>query len=118
MADRPIEKRTWTPRRTAIAASLGAGAFALVYLVATSGTTRLNIESGRLSVAQIKQGEFQEYVPINGTVQPMTTVYLDLEEGGIVEKIYVEGGNPIKQGELILSFSNSTAQKANIETET
>jgi HlyD family secretion protein len=116
--DRPIEKKNWTPRRAVLVASLGVGAIALVYLVATSGTTRLNIESGRLSVAQVKQGEFQEYVPINGTVQPMTTVYLDLEEGGIVEKIYVEGGNPIKRGELILSFSNSTAQKANIETET
>lgn len=118
MADRPIEKRMWTPRRTAVAASMGVGAVALVYLVATSGTTRLNIEGTRLTVAQVKEGEFQEYVPINGAVQPMTTVYLDLEEGGIVEKIYVEGGNPIKQGELILSFSNSTAQKQNIETET
>lgn len=102
----------------AIVASLGVGVLALVYLVATSGTTRLNIESSRLSVAQVQEGEFQEYVPINGTVQPMTTVYLDLEEGGIVEKIYVEGGNPIKKGELILSFSNTAAQKQNIETET
>jgi HlyD family secretion protein len=116
--DRPIEKKTWTPRRTALAASLFVGALALVYLVATSGTTRLNVESTRLSVAQVQQGAFQEYVPVNGTVQPKTTVYLDLEEGGIVEKIYVEGGNPIKQGELILSFSNTTAQKQNIETET
>ena len=116
--DRPIEKKTWTPRRTVMAASAGVGLIALVYLVATSGTTRLSVESTRLSVAQVKQGEFQEYVPINGAVQPMTTVFLDLEEGGIVEKIYVEGGNPIKQGELILSFSNTTAQKQNIETET
>jgi HlyD family secretion protein len=116
--DRPIEKKNWTPRRTALAVSLAAGAIALVYLVATSGTTRLNVEAARLTVAQVKQGEFQEYVPINGTVQPLTTVYLDLEEGGIVEKIYVEGGNPIKKGELILSFSNTTAQKQNIETET
>jgi HlyD family secretion protein len=116
--DRPIEKKTWTPRRTALAASLAVGAIALIYLVATSGTTRLNIEGTRLSTAQVRQGEFQEYVPVNGTVQPMTTVYLDLEEGGIVEKIYVEGGNPIKKGELILSFSNTTAQKQNIETET
>jgi len=116
--DRPIEKKTWTPRRRALAASIGLGVAALAYLIATSGTTRLNVEAERLTVAQVKAGEFQEYVPINGTVQPLTTVYLDLEEGGIVEKIYVEGGNPIKKGELILSFSNTTAQKQNIETET
>lgn len=118
MTDRPIERKAWTARRSAIAASLGVSAIALAYLVSTSGTTRLNVEAARFSVAQVKEGEFREYVPINGTVQPLTTVYLDLEEGGIVEKIYVEGGNPIEQGELILSFSNTTAQKANIETET
>src|SRR5690606_35363392 len=83
-----------------------------------SGTTRLSVEAARLTVAQVEEGDFQEYVPINGTVQPMTTVYLDLEEGGIVEKIYVEGGNPIRKGDLILSFSNTTAQKQNIETDT
>jgi HlyD family secretion protein len=117
--DKPIEKKNWPPRRIAIFAGAGIGILVLASLViANSGKTRLNIESERLSVVQVKQGEFQEYVPINGTVQPQATVFLDLEEGGIVEKIYVEGGNPIKKGDLILSFSNSSAQKQNIEAET
>ena len=103
--DRAIAKNNWPPRRIAIFAGLGLGVVALVSLViANSGKTRLNVESERLSVAQVTQSAFQEYVPINGAVQPQATVYLDLEEGGIVEKIYVEGGNPIKKGDLILAF--------------
>jgi len=117
--DRPIEKKKWPPRRIAIFAGSAAAVLALATLViANTGKTRLSVQSDRISISQVRLGEFQEYVPINGTVQPNTTVYLDLEEGGIVEKIYVQGGNPIKKGELILSFSNSAAQKQNIEAET
>jgi HlyD family secretion protein len=116
--DRPIEKKRWPPRKVAMFAGAGAGVLGLIFVVATSGTTRLSANSDRLSVAQVREGTFQEYVPIKGTVQPNTTVYLDLEEGGIVEEIYVQGGNPVKKGDLILRFSNTNAQKQNIETET
>jgi HlyD family secretion protein len=117
--DRPIAKKNWPPKRIAIYSAAGLGTLALISLViANSGKTRLNIGSERLSVGQVTKAAFQEYVPITGNVQPNTTVYLDLEEGGIVEKIYVEGGSPIKKGDLILAFSNSAAQKANIEAET
>jgi HlyD family secretion protein len=117
--DKPIEKRAWPPQRIALFAGVGAIALLLIGALISIGTRNsVNVQAERISVAQVKQGEFQEYVPINGAVQPNTTVYLDLEEGGIVEKIYVEGGSPIKKGSLILSFSNSAAQKQNIEAET
>lgn len=116
--DRPIQKRQWPPRKVAMLAAAGAGAVGLIYLVASSGTTRLSVDADRLSVAQVQEGRFEEYVPINGSVQPNTTVYLDLEEGGIVQKIYVQGGSQVEEGDLILLFSNTNAQKQNIETET
>src|SRR5262245_48974378 len=91
--DRPIEQKTWThPRTLAIAAAAVVG-IVLVVMLATSRTSSLNVASGgRLTVSQVRTGEFQEYVPITGSVQPQTTVFLDLEEGGIVEKVFVEGG--------------------------
>lgn len=117
--DRRIEKKEWPPKRIAIYAGAAVGVVALLaFMVVNSGKTKLTVASERVGISEVKQGEFQEYVPINGSVQPNTTVFLDLEEGGIVEKIYRQGGSPIKKGELILSFSNSTAQKANIEAET
>jgi HlyD family secretion protein len=117
--DRQLEKKNWPPRRIAIFACAGiAGIVLLSLVIANSGKTSISVGGEQVTVTQVHHGEFQEYVPINGTVQPNTTVYLDLEEGGIVEKIYVQGGNPVKKGTLILTFSNSAAQKQNIEAET
>jgi HlyD family secretion protein len=117
--DRPIQPRKWRPRRIAVAAGIGLAALVLLFMTAAKfGQTRVRMEPGQLAVAQVKRGEFQEYIPVQGTVQPSTTVYLDLEEGGIVERVYVQAGSVVKKGDLILSFSNTTAQKENIETET
>ena len=117
--DRPIPKNKWPPKRIAIYAGSALAAIVLMWLVyANAGKTSIDVGGDRITVAQVHRGEFKEYVPINGSVQPNTTVFLDLEEGGIVEHVYVQGGNPVKKGTLILSFSNSSAQKQNIEAET
>ena len=66
----------------------------------------------------VAQGTFREYYPFDGTVEPFTSVYLDIEEGGRVDKIFAEGGAHVEKGDLILRFSNAQAQRTAIETET
>jgi len=117
--DRPIEPKKWTPRRLIVV--LGAGLACLgcvAVLIANSGSSQLSVAAERVGITAVSRRAFQEYVPINGNVQPRASVFLDLEEGGIVAKIYLESGNAVAQGDLILSFSNSAAQKQNIEAET
>lgn len=117
--DRPIEKNNWSARRIGMVAMATVAVLGLAYFVIAGGSTSSrNLASDRITVAKVQQGAFQEYVPVNGTVQPNTTVFLDLEEGGIVERIYLESGKAVKKGDLLLSFSNTGAQKQNIETET
>ncbi len=93
----------------------------IIYLtyavVSRSGTTRLNVDPARVTISQVKYGEFLEYYPFDGTVIPLTSVYLDVEQGGRVEEIFVEGGRPIKKGDPILRFSNTTLQTNLINTE-
>jgi len=117
--DRPIEQKKW-PRRTLVlyAAVASVGVALITMTLANSGRTRLSIDPNRLTISKVELTRFQEYIPVTGTVQPNNTVYLDLEEGGNVEKIYVESGKPIKKGTLILTLSNTTAQKQNIDAET
>lgn len=79
-------------------------------------TVKINAE--RTRITQVKRGEFDEYIPVTGQVQPKTTVFLDLEEGGIVEKVYLEAGQSVKAGDLLLRFSNTAVQKQNIDSET
>ncbi len=117
--DKPIAARKWRPGAIVLVAGLAIASLALISLtIASSGRTRLSIDGERLSVSQVRRGELEEYVPIDGRVQPSTSVFLDLAEGGIVEQIAVESGNPVRKGDLILRFANNAAQKENIETET
>jgi HlyD family secretion protein len=66
----------------------------------------------------VEHGEFRDYYPVDGRVEPMTTVYLDLAEGGRVEQIFVAGGHPVEKGQLIMRLSNANLQRSAIETET
>ncbi|MGD9159190.1 MAG: HlyD family efflux transporter periplasmic adaptor subunit [Desulfobacteraceae bacterium] len=82
-----------------------------------SGTTRLKVDPSRMTISQVKYGEFQEYYPFEGEVVPVTTYYLDVDSGGRVEEIYAEEGKPIKKGDPILRFSNRTVQQQVITQE-
>lgn len=53
---------------------------------------------------------FQEFIAIDGTVEPLKTFFLDIAEGGRVEKIYTEDGRQVEQGDTILKLSNTTLQ--------
>ncbi len=116
--DRAIPKKKWPASKIMLLAGGGGFIALIIYLfTASGGGTRLSVDPSRISIAQVEEGEFQEYIPITGAVQPHTTVYLDLEEGGIVEQIHIQGGVPVKKGDLILSFTNAAAQKSHIDSQ-
>ncbi len=66
----------------------------------------------------VTKDSFQEFIPVNGLVMPLTTIYLDAAEGGRVEQIYVEDGAILKKGDPILALSNTDLELnlANQET--
>ena len=72
----------------------------------------------RITISEIKQGAFQEFIPVNGVVLPLTTIYLDAIEGGRVEEKYVEDGATLKKGDPIIRLSNTDLELnlANQET--
>lgn len=117
--DRAIEPGSRSASRLVLPAVAVIGVAALVfYVIERSGTSRLSVDPTRLTAARVEVGEFREYYPFDGTVEPVTTVYLDIEEGGRVEEIFLDGGQHVEKGELILRFSNATLQRNSIDTET
>jgi len=116
--DRTIEKKGWSPARWAVTAALGVLAlFVSWQLLSRTSTSRLSVDSSRLTTALVRTGEFREYYPFDGTVQPAVSVYLDVEEGGRVEQVLDDGGQHVEKGDLILRFSNPTLQRSTIQTE-
>ncbi|MHA4811851.1 efflux RND transporter periplasmic adaptor subunit [Flavitalea flava] len=117
--DRVIPKKTWTTKRLM---TIG-GISALVLLIAgsfyfTSGKSTLNVDTERITISEIKKGTFQESIPQNGTVLPLTTIYLVTTEGGRVLEKYVEDGAVLKKGDPILKLGNTELELtlANQET--
>ena len=85
---------------------------AIILLIAgayyfTSGKSKLNVETERITISEVSNGTFQEFIPVNGVVLPLTTIYLDASEGGRIEEKYVEDGALMKKGQPILRLSNS-----------
>ena len=106
--DRRLEKRKWTPRRTAYA--VGSVLLAVIVIYAWSllgGGSRLNVSAERTIVSVVERGDFQEFVSVTGTVVPISTYFLDAVEGGRVDTVYVEAGNMVGRGDEILLLSNT-----------
>jgi HlyD family secretion protein len=119
MVDRVIAKKKWSKKRIlTIAGILGVIGLAAASYYFTSGKSRLNVDAERISISEVKSGPFQEFIPVNGVVMPMTTIYLDALEGGRVEEKYVEDGAIMKKGEPILRLSNTDLQLSLVNQQT
>lgn len=118
--DRPIEKKTWTTGRI-LAILGGAALIGLIYMAikSSTGKSKLNVETERMMISEVTKGPFKEFIPINGVVMPITTIYVDAQEGGRMEERYVEDGAVMKKGQPILKLSNTDLelQLANQETQ-
>ncbi len=108
--DKIIEKKTgWRVAFTRKALPWWLGALLLVfviYLIARPNNKTLRVDKDSLTVSSAVKGEFNDYIRISGRVQPMTTIQLSPQEGGIVEKILIEEGSPVKAGDAILILNN------------
>lgn len=117
--DRPIEKKTWTLKR--ILTILGVTAIILLIGASyyfTSGNSKLNVDRERLSIFEVKEDTFQEFIPINGTVQPISSIFLDASVGGRVEERYVEDGAVLQKDDPILRLSNTDLELSLVNQET
>ncbi len=109
--DRRIEKKRWTLRNIAILS--GGGLFLLVvlyYLVLGDHRSKLNVEAEKITISDVTRGQFQEFDPVQGSVQPIQTFFLDAVEGGRVDSTFVEAGSFVKRGDRILKLVNTNLQ--------
>lgn len=63
-------------------------------------------EKDKLTIAQITDGKFDDYITINGNVAPIATIFMDAYEGGRVSEKLIEEGATVKKGDIILKLEN------------
>ena len=81
-------------------------ALLIIYLIAKPSHKTLRINGDTITINSVKQGEFNDYIRLSGTVQPLVTIQISPIEGGIVEEIMIEEGSEVKKGDEILRLSN------------
>ncbi|MEC8683771.1 MAG: efflux RND transporter periplasmic adaptor subunit [Bacteroidota bacterium] len=117
--DIPLEKKRFTTSKILmIVGAMSIMVLILFVILSTSGNAKLNVQKERISIATATQGVFQENIPVNGVVMPITTIYLDALEGGRVEEKFVEDGAIMKKGEPILRLSNTDLELSLVNQET
>lgn len=109
--DRPLERRKLT-RRSAVTAGivlLGLGALTSGY-IRYALTRAVHASAERIVIGTVRAGVFREYIPIDGSVEPRETVYLDAVNGGEVTQVLVEEGALVKAGQPLVTLSNANLQ--------
>ena len=117
--DVPIEKNRFSKQRIGMAVGIILLVALIIFvLISTGGKSKLNVDKERISISEVRNGIFQENIPVSGIVLPITTIYLDALEGGRVEEKYVEDGAVLKKGEPILRLSNTDLELSLVNQET
>jgi HlyD family secretion protein len=96
----------------------GAGAILLVVLLFWLFAPRSDTQSvarDRLAISTVRNGVFEDFLPLRAKVTPLVTVYLDAVEGGRVEKKLVEDGAQVVQGQFLAVLSNAELQLSTLE---
>lgn len=105
--DIKIEKKKGLSRKQIAYILLGLGLLAAVYFLSSyTPGNNLRMQKGQVTISEVKQGNFDDYIPLNGKVAPISTIYMDAYEGGRVVEKLIEEGETVKKGDIILKLEN------------
>lgn len=79
----------------------------LAWLALSNYSSTLKVERRGLSISEVKQAKFDDYVNVDGRVVPIQVVQISPEEGGVVLEKVVDEGAHVHKGDIIVRLSNS-----------
>jgi len=79
---------------------------------------QVNLERKTLSIKEVVKGNFEDVILFNSTVEPKTTVLVNVIQGGAVSEIFVESGQIITKGTPLLKVYNPNAELNYLTQET
>lgn len=80
---------------------------ALLWLALGNFSATMTVERRGLAIGDVQQGQFDDYVALDGNVVPIQVVQITSEEGGIVQEKVVDEGTHVGQGQVLVRLSNS-----------
>ncbi|MDR1724182.1 MAG: efflux RND transporter periplasmic adaptor subunit, partial [Tannerella sp.] len=105
--DRILEKKKGIRKKHIPYIAGGALVLALTaWLVFGDHRAKFNADSEKLNIQPVTRGEFNDYIRINGQVQPINTIQLSAVEGGMVAEKVAEEGSMVRRGDVIVRLTN------------
>ena len=108
--DRPIEKKKGIAlifSKKALPYWFGGiMATLIISLIFRDDASTLRVNGESLSISEVREGEFNDYIRLSGQVQPMTSIQVSPRESGIVEDILIEEGSKVQAGDIIIRLGN------------
>jgi HlyD family secretion protein len=105
--DKAIPKKKGLQKKHFGYLAIGIAMIVLIYMAFFSDrTSTYKVEKDKLIVETVIEDQFNDYITVPGTVEPITVIFLDAQEGGRVEEKLIEEGSMVKKGDIILKLSN------------
>ncbi len=105
--DKVIPKKKGIQKKHFGYLAIGIAMIVLIYMAFFSDrTSTYKVEKDKLIIETVTEDQFNDYITVPGTVEPITTIKLDAQEGGRVEEKVIEEGSMVKKGDVILRLSN------------
>jgi len=105
--DKVIPKKKGIQKKHFGYLAIGIAMVVLIYMAFFSDrTSTYKVEKDKLIIETVTEDQFNDYITVPGTVEPITTIKLDAQEGGRVEEKVIEEGSMVKKGDIILRLSN------------
>ena len=111
--DRPRSQRWW---RLKLWQRLLVGVAALILLILAGvlllgpAQRSVSIPAAGLTIAAVERGVYHDIIPLSGEVVPHDTVFLDAVEGGRIERLLVQAGDSVTQGQPLVQLSNTALE--------
>ena len=108
--DRVVERKGLSRNVKIALAAVAVLLLAILFYVFAPSANSQTVAADRLTISTVERGRFDDFLPLRARVTPLVTVFLDAVEGGRVEKVLVEDGALVQQGQLLAELSNSDLQ--------
>jgi HlyD family secretion protein len=122
--DRKIHDSRWSLKRWPLPAKLALACVAVVpavlvaiKLTASAAVRTIRMPAAQVTLSLVEQGTFHDLIPLRANVVPRETVYVDAIDGGRVDRVLVEAGDLVQQGQPIIELSNTNLALSVIQQE-
>ena len=116
--DKAIPQRGRRTKRIILASILAILFLFLFWITLKSMVVVPQVKYADLEIAEVRYGNFQEMVLVNGISEPIHTVLIDARDGGTIQQIFADEGQQVQAGQVLIKLNNEAVTLDFMQRET